>query len=301
MGGLLGPVGGLKELRCASALAVAPDGDDIMSITRVGSGREYAQLASTPAARVWDVEVGTARPEDMHELRQLQHYQRRQRTTLVYYSEDAQVENVLEPGASLMALADPDDGVPQEQAWTGLSPGGARVLPGEHLPGPEFMVSGVGDMNGEWAHLSNIPVPHNTQVTASVYVTAYMGAAARFFVDELDMANRTLDVWEAATPVATVDNAEQTTLVRLTHTFVTRPNTVALTFGVAWANTIVAPQLTLTDRPMPWVEGQGCTSALLMGAPTKQVQLAIAPRPGFNDRRSAYSWRIREMSRGTDY
>lgn len=291
MGGLLGPVGGLEELRCASSLSEAPASSDVMSITPVGTGREYAQLTSAPTARAWDVEAGTARPQEMHPLRQLSRWQRRNRSTLVYYSEAAQVENMLEPGASLMALADPDDEAPQPQTWTGMSPGGSRILPDGHLPGPRFLDSGATAIDGRWAHLSNIPVPSGRQVTASIYLTAYAGHTAHFWVDELDLMGQTIQPVRKATTTGV--------LQRLAFTFTTQPHTVALTLGVSRAATAVAPQLTLTSGPIDWVEGQGCTSALLMAAPSRQVQLAI-PEVSWGSR-SAYSWQIRELSRGTDY
>ena len=120
--------------------------------------------------------------------------------------------------------------------------------------GPRFLSSGSTSPSGTWAHLSNIPVPHNTTVTASVYLSAYEGQTAYFWLDELRIDGTTVRVHKATTPGV---------LQRLSHTITTTPETVALTFGVARAVTVAAPALTLTDHVRPWGTGRGCTSALV--------------------------------------
>ena len=291
MPGLLGPVGGLEKLRCVSRLTSSPVRDTVLDVTPAIGGRaEYAQISAGRPSREWEAGLSSAHPEDMRVLARMERRVRRQRETLVYYSEDAQVENLLDPDAALMELHDPilnPEAHLRGQAWKDLLPGGARVLPDDHLPGIRFDSSGACD-GGKWAHLSTIPVPHNVQVTASIYVTSHVGAQARFWVDELDMDNRTIQpVHKAAAPAGAV-------LTRLSHTFITTPQTVALTFGVSWASAVVAPQLTFTPGPVGWVDGQGCVSAIPMAPATKDVQAAFLA-PNDRGRRSAYSWRIREV------
>ena len=220
MGGLLGPVGGLRELKCASSLEVEAADSSVASIVADLDGGEHVQLRVRRPSRVWQVGVGTARPEDMAALHQLERVQRG-RSLFAYYPEDSQVENMLDPDASLMDV----------RRWTDVIPGGARVLPGDGLPGPRFEESVATSTDGTWAHLSNIPVPHERTITASVHLTPYMGAAAHFWVDELRMDGSTLRVHKASTPVATGANADETTLRRISHSFTTSPETVAITYG----------------------------------------------------------------------
>ena len=247
MGGLLGPVGGLRELKCASSLEVEATDSSVASIVADLDGGEHVQLRARRPSRVWQVGVGTARPEDMAALHQLERVQRG-RSLFAYYPEDAQVENMLDPDASLMDV----------RRWTDVIPGGARVLPDDGLPGPRFEESAATSPDGTWAHLSNIPVPLERTITASIYLTPYVGMAAHFWVDELRMDGSTLRVYKASTPVATGANADETTLRRIAHTFTTSPETVAITYGVSRAATVVAPALTLTDAPLPWMVGAGC-------------------------------------------
>ena len=283
MGGLLGPVGGLRELKCASSLEVEATDSSVASIVADLDGGEHVQLRVRRPSRVWQVGVGTAHPEDMAALHQLERVQRG-RSLFAYYPEDSQVENMLDPDASLMDV----------RRWTDVIPGGARVLPDDGLPGPRFEESVATSPDGTWAHLSNIPVPHERTITASVHLTPYMGAAAHFWVDELRMDGSTLRVHKASTPVATGANADETTLRRIAHTFTTSPETVAITYGVSRAATVVAPALTLTDAPLPWMVGAGCVSAVLMAPMSKNVQLAI---PGVSwGSRSGHAWTIREIA-----
>ena len=97
-------------------------------------------------------------------------------------------------------------------------------------------------------------MPHNTTLTASVYLSAYEGQTAYFWLDELGVDGATVRVHKATTPGV---------LQRLSHTITTTPETVAVTFGVARAVTVTAPALTLTDHVRPWGVGRGCTSAVV--------------------------------------
>ena len=283
VGGFLGPVGGLRELKCASTLEAGAANESVASIVADLDGGEHVQLRVRRPSRVWQVGVGSARPEDMVALHQLERVQRG-RSLFAYYPEDSQVENMLDPEASLMDV----------RRWTDVTQGGARVLPGSGLPGPRFEESAATPMDGTWAHLSNIPVPLERTITASIYLTPYVGMAAHFWVDELRMDGSTLRVYKASTPVATGANADETTLRRIAHTFTTSPETVAITFGVSRAATVVAPALTLTDTPLPWMVGAGCVSAVLMAPMSKNVQLAIPGVPWGS--RSAHTWTVREIA-----
>lgn len=290
MGALIGPVGGLQEVRCASSLEIAPVGPEVLSITETVGGAEFVQVSMRGRSRQWGVDVATARPHEMTSLVQMTRRTRTHQETLVFYSEDAQVENLLDPDASLMGLAGADGAKPG-RTWSGLSQGGARLLPGVHLPGPRFEVSGVTSPDGQWGALSGVPVPHLRTVTASIYVTAFQGQTAHFHVVEVGMDGQPVRTHETSTRVGSDGEA---VLDRLAHTFDTTPQTVAVTLAVAGAATVVAPQLTLTDRPVEWADGQGCVSAVLMARPSKRVQAAYMA-PNDIGRRSAYSWQVREV------
>ena len=116
MGGLLGPAGGLKEIKCASRLDVAPVADTVL---QVASGLDYetewVPLRAGRPARTWTVDVGSAEPADMDVLAELEEWQRLDRTLFVYYSEAAQLDNLLDPEASLM----------RPGRWVGVQRGGA--------------------------------------------------------------------------------------------------------------------------------------------------------------------------------
>ena len=240
-GGMLGPVGGLEQVWFTSK---EPMSKGARFVTRTAlSGRSHAQVKPRQP-RTWECEIPYDAPQEGHIIDQLEEWQARQRESLVWYPADALGTNMLDPAASQM-----DTGW-----WTNMEQGGARLLPGDGLPGPRFLSSGSTSPSGTWAHLSNIPVPHNTTVTASVYLSAYEGQTAYFWLDELRIDGTTVRVHKAHTPGV---------LQRLSHTITTTPETVALTFGVARAVTVAAPALTLTDHVRPWGIERGCTSALV--------------------------------------
>lgn len=279
MGGLLGQVGGLEELVCASEVQVGPVTDSVLSIRTALDGTEYVQLRASRPPRQWQVSVSTATPGQARDLYQLEALARTNRMAFVYYPEDSQVENMLDPESSLMS----------RRRWTNVMPGGARVPLDDLLPGQRFLASASTRPDGTWAHLSNIPVPRDRTVTCSVRLVPYQGQTAYFHVDELRMDGSTLRVHEASTDGV---------LHRLVHTFQTSHETVALTFGVSRAAGVAHPCLTLTDAPAAeWAVGAGCMSAVLMAPPTKTVQLAI-PNLSWGSR-SAHAWTIREIGRGT--
>lgn len=240
-GGMLGPVGGLEQVWFTSTEAMSKRS---RFVTRTAlSGRSHAQVLPRQA-RTWACEIPHDAPQEGHSLDQLEAWAARQRDPLVWYPADALGTNMLDPDASQM-----DTGW-----WTNVEQGGARLLPGAGLPGPRFLSSGSTSPSGTWAHLSNIPVPHNTTLTASVYLSAYEGQTAYFWLDELGIDGATVRVHKAHTPGV---------LERLSHTITTTPETVALTFGVARAVTVAAPALTLTDHAREWGIGRGCMSALV--------------------------------------
>ena len=73
MGGLLGPVGGLKELRCATSLASAPVSDSVLQVVQgLDFETEWVQLRAGRPARSWTVNVGSAEPADMARLAELE-------------------------------------------------------------------------------------------------------------------------------------------------------------------------------------------------------------------------------------
>ncbi len=240
-GGLLGPVGGLEQVWFTSSEPMSKGSRFIT--TRGLSGRSHSQVLPR-APRSWVCEIPHDAPQEGHVIDQMEEWVVRQREGVTWYPADALGTNMLDPEASLMSM----------RRWTDMLPAGARVLPGETLPGPRFLSSGSTHADGTWAHLSNIPVPHQRTITASVYVTAFEGMSANFWLDELRLDGSTLAVHKATTT---------DTLRQLSFTFKTSPETVAVTFGVSRAAAVVAPQLTLTDHIRPWGVGRGCMSALV--------------------------------------
>lgn len=218
MGALFGPLGGLDELPCATSLSESPTGSVVLSETRALDGTVCAQVAPESSNRVWDVQVGTARPEQAQILAQAARYQRRRARPHIFYSESAQVNNLLDPDASLMSPA----------RWTNLTEGGSRVRPFDE-PGL-FLESGSTPQDGTWAHLSNIPIPYGRTVTVSIVLTAYPGQTAHLWIDELGMDGATLPGVRKLSTTGT--------LQRITTTFETAGSTVALTLGVSRALTL---------------------------------------------------------------
>ena len=277
MGALFGPLGGLDELPCATSLSESPTGSVVLSETRALDGTVSAQVAPESPNRAWDVQVGTASPEQAQILAQATRYQRRRARPHIFYSESAQLNNLLDPDASLMSPA----------RWTDLTEGGSRVRPFDE-PGL-FLESGATRQDGTWAHLSNIPIPYGRTVTVSIVLTAYPGQTAHLWIDELGMDGATLPDVRKLTTTGT--------LQRLSTTFETTGSTVALTLGVSRALTVVAPQVTLTDRVMSWSEGEGCLNAYMTPA-SREVQAAFMA-PNDYGRRSAYAWQVREIGKAS--
>lgn len=255
LGGLLGDLGGLEQVMFTSKEAVAFGSRTVKR--RAGSGRMHVDVRPR-AERVWSCSIDVDAPQEGYILDELQERQWRTGGTLIWYPADSQGTNMLTPEASQMDTA----------VWTDLTESGPRAIkpayagdrPVQHPPWappaePRFLLSGSTDVGGAWAHLSMIPVPHQRTVTASVLITRTPGETGYFYVDELAADGTTLEVHEAYT------NALGPT--RLAHTFTTRFETVALTFGVSRAVRVAHPALTLTDHVMPWGIGRGCTAALL--------------------------------------
>lgn len=274
MGGLYGPLGGLDELPCATTLADTPTGALVLSDTAALSGRVWSQSASVMPNREWAVSVGTARPEAAAILDRIASRQITNARPCIFYPEPALVGNILDPAGSLMS----------PHRWQNIIPAGSQVLPSRSKH-PRWLESGACLPDGEWSHLSNIPVPHERTVTVAVTVSPYVGKQAHFWVDELRMDGSTLRVHKTQT---------NDTDRRLVHTFTTSGETVALNIRVSGAVIIVDPQVTLTDRPVPWSPGAGCLNAYLATTPSRDAQAAYIVAHDWG-RRSAYSWVIREI------
>lgn len=281
MGGLLGPVGGLEELKCASSLDREPAADTLLEVVRAADGTEYAHAAPTRANRSWSVSVDTARPEQIERLEQLALLQQAQRRPLVYFPEDALVENMLDPAAAEVHPA----------RWVGITTGGARAIPLEHGT-VRFLSSGMSPSNGSWASLAGFPAPFLRTLTVSAVLSAYPGLSAALSVVEHAMDGTEVREHLVQTSVDGV-------LERLHATFETAHETATLTIRVKNANTIAVPQVTATDTVMPWAAGAGCMNAALVGPPSKSVQLAFVI-PNDWGRRSAHSWSIREIGHHTN-
>ena len=274
MGGLFGPLGGLDELPCATALSDAPVGSLILSETEALSDRVYMQSASVMPNREWAVSLGAARPEAAGILSRIASRQITNARPSVFYSEAALVENILDPAASLMSTL----------RWENIIPAGSQVKP-TRSKHPRWLESGACPPDGGEVRLPNIPVPEERTVTVAVTVSPHMGMQARVRVDELRMDGSTFQ-----TRGVHADDPDQ----RLVLTFTTSGETVALNIRVSGAVIIVDPQVTLTDRPVPWSPGAGCLNAVLATTPSRQVLSAHLVANDWG-RRSAYSWVIREI------
>ncbi|MER7075805.1 hypothetical protein ACF1CM_07135 [Micrococcus luteus] len=275
MGGLLGPAGGLKELRCATSLSIAPTADTVLQVAQgLDFETEWVQLRAGRPARQWAVEVGTAEPDALDHLVELEEWQRLDRALLVYYSEAAQLDNLLDPEASMM----------RPSRWMGVQRGGSSIEP--DATGPVFMHSASGPADGGWVHLLDVPVPYWRTVTVTMLLSAYEGQAARLVVTEVG-----IDGADGPSREVSTSGARE----RVATTFRTSGETVSLRFAVSGAVTIARPQVTLTDGPRDWVPGQGCRHAVLVAPAGEDVQLAIPDTS--SGRRSSYQWAIREVRR----
>lgn len=274
MGGLYGPLGGLDELPCATTLADTPTGALVLSDTEALSGRVWSQSASVMPNREWAVSVGTARPEAASILDRIASRQITNARPCVFYSEAALVNNILDPAGSLMS----------PHRWQNIIPAGSQVKPNRSKH-PRWLESGACPPDGGEVRLPNIPVPEERTVTVAVTVSPYVGMQARVRVDELRMDGSTFQ-----TRGVHANDPEQ----RLVLTFTTSGETVALNIRVSGAVIIVDPQVTLTDRPVPWSPGAGCLNAYLATVPSREVQAAYIVANDWG-RRSAYSWVIREI------
>lgn len=281
MGALLGPVGGLEVLPCASSLQVSSR-PAVRSRTLSADGTMHVDMEPARAHRVWDVDVSTARPEQAALLQDLTAYQRELGVPFVFYSEDAQVENLLDPEAARMDLS----------RWTGLLPGGARH--GGWPQGtsvPRFLTSGACPDGGGRGRLVRVPVPRGRMVTVSAYLTAYQGRAASLYVYEVDPEGATVREAGRASTTGVLDRAVVS--------FETSLRATTLTIEVAGAATVVAPAVTLTAQALPWAAGAGCLNAVLVGDPSKTVQLAFETATGWG-RRSGYAWSVEEIGKVGD-
>ena len=142
-GGLLGPVGGLEQVWFTSKESMSK-GSRFVTRTAL-SGRSHAQVLPRQA-RTWACEIPYDAPQEGQILDQLETRVARQREPLVWYPADALGTNMLDPGASQM----------DTEWWEDVESGGARVQPGDGLPGPRFLSSASTSPSGKWAHLSMI-------------------------------------------------------------------------------------------------------------------------------------------------
>ena len=274
MGGLLGPVGGLEEIRCVSRLDVAAATESVLSVRQaLDFATEHAQIRAGRPSRVWSLAVGSSEPHTLSMLAELEQLQRVNRRALVYYPEHSLLDNILDPEASFMAAS----------RWSGVGMNGARTLPLNH-PTQRFIHSGRSPSDGSWARLEGVPVPFGREVTVAVTLSARAGQTARLRVIEAGMDGK---------PLGDREVSSSEVLKRVHLSFTTSVQVASLTLAVSGADTIAHPQVTLTPGPRPWVPGQGCRSALVVAPPSQAVQTAI-PGVGWG-RRSAFEWQIREV------
>ena len=274
MGALLGPVGGLLELVGASSSEVSAPPSS--SFTRSLSGVVREQRGPL-ARRVWEATVGTAKPEQWHVLSQLG-------TGLlgpgpwVWYDELSQVTNLLTPAASMLH--------PGTWVGDGASVGGAGVTEDgtayfrSVVATPEATVR-IGAPEGL------VPVPFETVVTASVYVTAYSATGGTVAIEQVDPEGATVDAPRV------LDVEPGTVGARVHATLTTSMRTVALRITATGSLMLALPAVTLSDTPLPWATGRGCLAASLY-LPGEDVQLALTTDTDWG-RRSGYSMTITEL------
>lgn len=229
----LGPIGSLIPVKCASTLTSS--GGREVTFTRT-LGKQKAFLGQV-RAREWNVDIGLAKPSELSGLRWLADYST---GSLVWYSPDAVVGNILPPGQAVM-----EPGTHQ-----GLDGPLVEVEPGLHL---KSVFSDSFDHPGIQRGASGYdpaPVPVGALVTCSVWMRGNtLGGRQMLRVQWHDLDGGTLGSVDTdfvvpsgwARRLVTVEVPPGAAQVRM----------------MPYATQVAGPTITLTDKVMPYAPGQG--------------------------------------------
>lgn len=247
--GYLGPVGSMSPV----LLTVAEDEKrDARHGTRTSvSGVVYAQRRPQRSRRTWSVSADQVAARDHAYISQLADAQSGPRT-VVWYSASAVVGNVLTPAVAAMGA---------DQLVGSRMAGGSVVVRGMvHAPAPQWdgrvLDTITQTSTGIMSFGGDVPVPDETDVTASVHVTAQAGLRPQLVVREYDPQGVMVKEHRA-------QGALDAALERVSVSIVTDPRTVVLRMGTIGALRTAAPAVTLTDTLTPWTEGMGCLTAIV--------------------------------------
>lgn len=241
MGALLGPVGGLERVASPTSEPVE-EGQRFVTRTAL-SGKVTAQRL-TRQKRVWPCSEGTIRPEDAAILEWLAAGGRYDQSSgYVWYSSYSLVTNMLTPAESFM-----EDGT-----WTGGAAGGAG-----DADDARYLASETGGVGSVFELARTLPVPAQSPVAVSAYISTHPAQTARLEVTELDPEGATVGVPHVSTVPA------DTHAHRAAVTFTSSVRTVALRIRVLDALMRTMPAVTLTRAVQPWASGRGCAHAIVM-------------------------------------
>jgi hypothetical protein len=168
---------------------------------------------------------------------------------IYWYSATASVTNLLTPHQTSLVGT----------SWLGTKSeaGGA----GEAADGTFYEASIVSEpgadlfLSSGHPHAKYVAVPAGRPVTASMVASAFSGSSGWWAVTEYG---------PMGTPVGAsnrVDIPAGESRNRRSITFTTGPTTVSVRISARNLLMVTQPQITLTDRPVPWAHGMGCQSA----------------------------------------
>lgn len=269
MSAYLGPVGMLTRLKCASSLRVA-DEDPVRYRVSVGR-RRYAQvMAPGRTLRTWDVSWFEGTTTEMVSIVDQLSRGLAGPGPFVYYSEQAAASNILTPQESAV----PPD-------YTGQMSGGSVTVSDPSTPRWDGRVlSTVTQTSSSVVPVGGrVPVPDETPLTASAYLTAQAGTRPQLVLRQYDPQGVMVREHRA-------QGAVNAALERVHLTIATDPRTVTVQLATIGVLRTAAPAISLTDRLVPWTRGQGCR-AVMVSRPAESVWRAVqhtgeARRSGFD-------------------
>lgn len=277
--GFLGPVGSMAPV----LLTVAEDEkrDARHSARTSVSGVVYAQRRGSRSRRTWSVSADQVAARDHAYISQLADAQNGPRT-VVWYSASAVVGNILSPAVAAMGA---------DQLVDSRMAGGSVVVRDMvDAPAPRWdgrVLDTITQTSTSIISIGgDIPVPDETDATASVHVTAQAGVRPQLVLREYDPQGVMVkEHW--------AQGALDAALQRISVTIRTDPRTVVLRMGTVGALRTAAPAVTLTDHLTPWTEGMGCLTAIVDEVSWSPIHGLYAGNAG--DRIGSRSFTITEV------
>lgn len=270
MGALLGPIGGLE--RVASPTSEPVEFEPVFTFSKALSGRVTAQRGPRPP-RVWSCSEGTVRPEDAAILEWLAAGARYDQSQgYVWYSSYSLVTNMLTPAEGFM----------KDGTWTGGAEGGAG-----NAEDARYLASETGGTASVFELARILPIPAQSPVAVSAYISTHPTQTARLEVTELDPEGATVGTPHVSTVPADM-HAHRGVV-----TFTSSVRTVALRIRVVNALMRTMPAVTLTREVQPWASGRGCRHAVVTIS-GEDPQLAFETPTNYG-RRAGRSFTIHEL------